>query len=45
MPSITHVRVRYKETDTMSARRVPLECRSQAELRATLLRACRFMTE
>ena len=37
MPSITRVRVRYKDTDTMSAQRVPREFRSDAELLATLL--------
>lgn len=39
MPSVTRVRVRYKDTDTMSVEGVPHEWRFHAELRATPVRA------
>jgi hypothetical protein len=43
MPSITHVRVRYKDTDTMSVEGVPHEWRFHAELRATTVRVSAFV--
>ena len=43
MPSITHVRVRYKDTDTMSVESVLHEWRFHAELRATPARAFAFV--
>ena len=42
VPSVTHVRVRYKDTDTMSVEGAPHEWRFDATLRATSHRADRF---
>jgi len=43
MPSVTRVRVRYKDTDTMSVDGVPDEWRFHAELRATPVGAFAFV--